>query len=153
KQLKGLVGSVVSLAVSSDGATLYSNTDDNMLAAWDLKAAQITESVVGQHGGYVRARAVSHDGSMIAVSVEGDNLVRLYNVDGKDPMILKGHEGGIYALAFSPDGKTLATGSSDNSIILWDTSNGHQLGTFTDHTDTVRALVFSPDGKILASAS
>ncbi|MFN5396885.1 MAG: eIF2A-related protein [Pseudanabaena sp.] len=104
-----------------------------------------------KHSSEVRSLAFSPDGKTI-VSGSFDNTLRLWNVEGKELLTIKGHSKWVTSVAFSPDGKIIASGSFDNMIKLW-SLEGKELATFYGHSDVVWSVAFSNDGKTIASGS
>lgn len=142
------------------GATLYS-PDEGLIAVGvggvielrDSSSLEVQSRLEG-HDESISALAFAPDGRILASGAQGDNVIRLWNVDAASlERALEGHTGWIRSLAFSPDGSLLASGSTDQSIIIWDVASGRQLRTLTGHTDFIGNLSFSPDGTTLASAS
>jgi WD40 repeat protein len=78
---------------------------------------------------------------------------RIWSVDGKQLVQLRGHTGEITDVAFSPDGNRVATSSRDATARTWDATTGRSLQSFTGHRDDVNSVVFSADGRLLLTAS
>ena len=163
--LTGHTWGMHSMALSPDGDTLASGSEDMTIRLWDMRTGAHKKTLNG-HQHRVYSVAFSPDGKTLA-SGSDDNTIRLWNVDtGETERILTGHAGefegidngpssveGVKSVAFSPDGKTLASGGGDNVIHLWDIGTGKRKMTLTGHTHWVFSLAFSPDGKTLASGS
>ena len=151
--LTGHTWGIHSMALSPDGDTLASGSEDRTIRLWDMYTGAHKQTLNG-HTHRVYSVAFSPDGKILA-SGSDDNTVRLWNVDtGETQMTLLGHTHefeGVKSVAFSPDGKTLASGGGDNIIHLWDIDTGKSKMTLSGHTDWVFSLAFSPDGKTLAS--
>jgi len=81
-----------------------------------------------------------------------DNLVKIYDLAGNDPLILRGHTRAVTSLAFSKDGRLLVTGSNDRTLRLWDMPSGQSLRVLHGQGEEVTALAISPDGSQIASA-
>ncbi|NES93284.1 WD40 repeat domain-containing protein, partial [Okeania sp. SIO2B9] len=94
----------------------------------------------------------SPNGKILASASE-DCTIKLWNLNGKELAIFKGHSKAITSISFSPDGKILASGSNDNTIKLWSLINRTEIYTLQEHTQPITSIDFSPDGKTLASAS
>lgn len=92
----------------------------------------------------------SADGQQIASAFD-NGTVRVYQITGHDPQILRGHEGQALCLAFSPDGKYLVSGGNDGMVRLWELATGEGK-TLSRHTGEVTGVVFAPDGRSLASS-
>jgi WD40 repeat protein len=99
----------------------------------------------------ISAVAFSPGGKYLALSLERENMVRLYDRSTGREMQLAGHHDFVRGLAFSPDGATLGSGSMDGTIRLWDTATGGLVTTLPGHMEEVTDLAFSPDGRTLAS--
>jgi WD40 repeat protein len=155
---------ITGVAVSRDGHTLASGSDDHTVWLWNLTdpAAHPTplgQPLTGLTG--VGGVAFSPDGHTLA-SGSRDETVRLWNLtDPAHPgplgQPLTGHTNSVWSVAFSPDGRTLASGSADHTIRLWnltDPAHPTPLGQpLTGHTNSVFSVAFSPDGRTLASGS
>ncbi|MEG5104709.1 TIR domain-containing protein, partial [Microcoleus sp. AT13-A5] len=150
--LQGHEGSVLSVALSLDGKTIVSGSQDGTVRLWDTSGKAIGQPFKG-HEGSVLSVALSLDGKTI-VTGGGDGTVRLWDTSGKAiGQPFKGHKGEVNSVAFSPDGKTIVSGSSDKTVRLWDTS-GKAIGQpFKGHENTVKSVAFSPNGKTIISGS
>jgi WD40 repeat protein len=82
-----------------------------------------------------------------------DRTVRLWQIDGGECRVLRGHTDEIYAVAFHPDGTRLATAARDGVVWLWDVARGEGVARLAGHKSFVWSLAFSPDGTTLASGS
>jgi WD40 repeat protein/predicted Ser/Thr protein kinase len=99
----------------------------------------------------IRNVVISPGGRYLALSLERENVVRLYDCGSGRERELAGHEDFVSGLAFSPDGETLATGSMDGSIRLWATVSGKCQASLPANLGETTDVAFSPDGKTLAS--
>ncbi len=116
------------------------------------------------HRGWVRALAVSPDGTILA-SCGNDNLVKLWSIpNGEHIRELAGHTCHVYNVAFHPDGKHLISADLKGVVKAWDVAKGeaereldakilykYDPSFLADHGG-VRSMTFSDDGSLLACA-
>jgi len=119
RTLEGHTSSVNAVALSADGQTIISGSDDKTVRVWSVEGT-LLRTPEG-HTGYVRAVALSADGQTI-ISGSDDNTVRVWSVEGTLLRTLEGHTGTVYAVALSADGQTIISGSADNTVQVWEQS-------------------------------
>ncbi|HBE33454.1 MAG TPA: hypothetical protein DDW76_20835 [Cyanobacteria bacterium UBA11369] len=156
--LKGHSGSVNSLAISRDGETIASASDDKTVILWNLKTSKRVWTFVGSSQ-EVYAVAISPDNQAIA-SGDFDRKITRWNLPNKELIGTLfylnnpySHSGFVYSLAFSPDGKTIVSGSADKTIRLWQPDTGKLKRTLNGHSEAVLSVAISPDSKIVISGS
>jgi len=106
------------VAFSADGAWIGSVANDSTFRLWN--AADGSAIATGEHlsGRTVKGVAFSPH-APIAASAGYDNLVRLWELPGGQPLhAIEGDEGGVEAVAFSPDGTMLASAGVKGRIVL-----------------------------------
>ncbi|HEY7328103.1 MAG TPA: protein kinase [Gemmataceae bacterium] len=148
---------VYSVALSPDGRTAASISQDGIVKLWDVKS-QRERFLLAMPPGFGRCLAFSPDGKDLAV---GSSDGRLWICDvsrSTEPTSWLGHRVGplpreAWAVAFSPDGKTLASAGDDNHIHLWEPATGRRLKSLPRQESLVTCIAFSPNGKLLASGS
>lgn len=145
-------GSVLSVALNSNGALLAAGTTDGEVRLWQLHSGTPLFSCK-EHTDWVRSVVFNSKRNMFA-SGSDDKTVRLWDVDtGQCLNILQGHNNRIWSVAFSSDGKTIASGSEDQTIRLWDVDTGQCCKILQGHSSLVRSVAFSLDGSMIASGS
>ncbi|MHC5596230.1 MAG: protein kinase domain-containing protein, partial [Nostoc sp.] len=148
----GRLSSVNALAISPDGYTLASASDDKSIKLWDLNTQKVIASLSG-HSQAVKSVSFSPNGQILATASD-DKSIKLWQVETLEQICtLLGHSHAVKSVAFSPDGQMLASGSWDKTIKLWNVNTGREICTITGHQLQVSSVAFSPDGKLLASAS
>ena len=105
RTLEGHGGWVNAVALSGDGRTAVSGSDDKTLKVWDVATGKELRTLEG-HGALVNAVALSGDGKT-AVSGSSDRTLKVWDVaTGKELRTLDGHGGWVNAVALSGDGRT-----------------------------------------------
>ncbi len=157
--LTGHAASVRSIAISPDGQTIATGSDDNTIKLWHLNSGNLKSTLTSPSGFFkgeitwFTAVAFSRDGQTI-VSSSLDKFIKLWDWgSGKQLCKLKGHSDRVNAIAISPDGHTLVSGSRDNTIKVWNLPTNQLIRNITGHSNSVCSLAISPDGQTLASGS
>lgn len=138
-------------AFSPDGQTLYTSSTDNVIRALNVQTGKATQSLIGAHGGPIRAATLSNDGKRAAFSVDGDSLIRV--AEAGTGTILRLIDNGITApgLTFLADGQLAAIAGRD--VRLYQPERGVQSGTLASGGESRLALIaLSGDGALLAAA-
>jgi WD40 repeat protein len=144
---------VISIAISPDGQTLVSGSNDQTIKVWNLRTGQLLRTLSG-HSDYVSCLAISSDNQTL-VSGSNDQTIKVWNL--RTGQLLRnlepqGYSNGVGDVAVSLDGQTLV--SSDSSDIkLWNLRTGQLLRTLEGHKFPVRDLVMSSKGETFASGS
>ncbi len=152
-------GDLRSLALSPDGRTGLTASDDQAARLWDLTTRRVIEPLL-RHEAKVGAVAMSHDGKMF-VTADDRGIARLWNrADRSRPRHELKCAGWICCAGFSPDDRTAligvsflagVPGKSAESLVLWDTQTGKEIGDPLRHEAAVFSALFSPDGQTIAT--
>jgi WD40 repeat protein/serine/threonine protein kinase len=160
----GHEGRVDGLAVSDDGRTAITASQDKTLKLWDLLTGNEIRTFDSDkgHGGGVAFVAFA-PGSKTALSAGDDGRLVLWDVatgrpsDRWDALVKK-----VWVVAFSPDGtKVISGGEAEGSPTgtraeLWDIGAGRHrhVRSFAGHGGAVAGAAFSPrDGRTVLTAS
>ncbi len=137
------------LALSPDGKSIASGSDDNTVQVWDANSG----SHLATHtaNGTVRSLTWSPDGARIASTVY--DTVEVWNsTSGNLLNTYKGHSGNnVNAVAWSHNGKHVASGSDDRTVQVWDAASLSASYTYTGHAQPVYAVSWSADDSRVAS--
>jgi WD40 repeat protein len=139
-----------SVAISNDGQTIVSGSDDGTIRLWDRQGKPLIQPFRG-HESEVTSVAVSDDGQTI-VSGGVDGTVRLWNRQGKlltEPF--RGHEDEIRSIAISHNGQTIVSGSIDRTVRLWNRQGKPLAQPFRGHEDWIWSVAISHDGQTIVS--
>jgi len=121
-----------------------------LIPIWNTETGGLMRAIQGPVPP-IRNAVLSPHGRQIAVSVDRENVARLYDCATGAERPLAGHRDFVSGLDFSPDGSTLATGSMDGTIRLWNTATGIIIASLPGHMQETSDVAFSPDGRTLAS--
>ncbi|MCC7208193.1 MAG: protein kinase [Anaerolineae bacterium] len=162
RRFVGHDGAVPAFAISPDGLTVMSASDDTTMILWDIQSGQMLRRFEG-HTDKVMSVAFSPDGRTVLSGSNNragskDTTVILWDVQaGHIIRRYEGHTGGVWAVAFTPDGRRALSAGSDAIPILWDVETGrilHRLGANGEgHTDQIESLAISPDGRTALTGS
>lgn len=80
-----------------------------------------------------------------------DKTVRLWDPEGREQRVLRGHTGEVFSVRFAPDGSRLVTASEDDTIRIWDLEGKELLKLGSGMKRLYHhAPVFSQDGTLVA---
>ena len=148
-ELVGHEGSVIALASSADGQTLFSGGADGTVRVWNLATPGPARVFAGTLS--VNALALSRDGRSLFSGGE-DNQLRQWDVASGEGSVLAPLTDAINALATSPDGATLAVATEAKQVLLFELATGRPRWEGA-HLRPVYTVAFSPDGALLVSGS
>ncbi len=149
---RGHTGGIRSVAISSDGRTAVSVSNDTTLKLWDLSTGRELRTLLGHTGG-VRSVAISPD-ARTAVSASNDKTLKLWDLStGNELRTFSGHTAAVSCVSISPDARTAVSASEDKTLKVWELSTGTELRTFNGHSMNIWSVAISSDGRTAISAS
>jgi WD40 repeat protein len=121
---KGHTNTVRSIVLSSDGKTLCSGSDDNLIKVWDTETGKCTATFEG-HTSPVTALKISQStGRLISASYDGS--IRVWDLETKACLSTveaqqkeDGVRSAIYSLALSDANQLVYSGADDKFIKVW----------------------------------
>ena len=115
--IKGDGRRVNALAFSPDGSQLALGTNGSRISLWNPRTGSMI-SVLPEH--YGRTFSLQYCGMGVLASGESDNIIRLWDLNGKREMTnLVGHTGTIATLCFDEQLNSLISGGFDTTIRYW----------------------------------
>ena len=154
-----VMGMVFGVAVSPDSAYVASCATNNNACLWDIHTGEKTLALDGHgpftgrvgHSRPIRGVAFTPDGKHI-VTCSDDQTLRIWDLHGREVLVLLGHSSAVFGVAVSPDGHLLSC-SLDNSVRCWDAASGEQMFALEGHSSRVRGVAVHPDGSRVVSCS
>lgn len=134
---------VTAIAISPDGKTIASVSEDSLLKTWRLDSGGL-EHRIRAGDGSVMAVAFSPDGKTIATGDESGKI-KLWDAMKGSPVAFTGsHDRAVTALTFSQDGKTLVSGSEDRTLRYWNIMSGQQIAKVAAHDGAIHSIALLP---------
>jgi WD40 repeat protein len=103
------------------------------------------------HTGTIYNANFSPNGESIATA-SWDKTTRVWDLSGKQLVVLQGHQDFVRHAIFSPDGNHIITASDDRTARVWNLS-GQKLAILQGHQQCVNDAKFSSDGQRIVTAS
>ena len=146
-------GPVNAIALSPDGKTFISGSDDKTVKLWDIQTGRLLRNFTGSSQA-LSSTAFTIGGEAIICGSDAFNLFTWEIQTGQQKPGWSSVGISLNTTAvFSPDGDFFVTHAGDNSLNLWDAETGALLRSFEGHTNWVDDWVFSLDGKRVISTS
>jgi WD40 repeat protein len=138
---------------SPDGKyIIFLSDEDEKVGVWDLeKGGDKIVPLQLSAGVYSVVFSPVKGGATFAAASQ-DRTARLWDMEGKEIAVFKGHQQEVNFASFSPDGESIVTASWDHTARLWDLK-GNEKQVFKGHDGNVKTAVFSADGKHIVTAS
>ncbi|CAD8199852.1 unnamed protein product [Paramecium octaurelia] len=142
---------IKSITITSDGSTLISGGEDNLIILWNAKTCQQIQILEG-HTDMVRYVSISNDNQILA-SGSNDKTIRLWSIKtGKQMDVLEGHEESVTCVIFSQDSNILVSGGNDNTVRIWNIKSKQILAVLEGHQKTITSLLLYENSQKLISS-
>eukprot|EP00198_Chlamydomonas_reinhardtii_P009303 XP_001698640.1 predicted protein [Chlamydomonas reinhardtii] len=122
-----LSGAVVGVAADGSNRLLVSVGLDGLMRVWDFRTLQLKSQV--SLGGPA-SRLALHPASGLAAVGLADSSIRLYDVEGPQPRLVRrfrGHADRLTGLALSADSRWCLSAAMDGTLRVWDVPAGQCL--------------------------
>ena len=150
--LEGHQEGIAAVAITPDGQTVVSGSDDNTLKVWDLATGHCRATFEG-HTDTTDGIAITPDGQTV-VSGSWDKTLKVWDLaTGHCRATFEGHTERSFGVAITPDGQTVVSGSEDDTVRVWDLATGRCRATFKSHIAPVYGVAITPDGQTVVSGS
>ena len=147
RSFQRLSGSMTDVAMSPDGSTFVTTSQDNRVRLW-LTTGRLLASLTG-HKEFPWAVAYAPNGNFF---VSGAEEIVVWGRVGQKLGTLPGHRNGINALAFTPDSRLLFSGGGDGHVQIVD-FKARSVKRLKVHDGRVYAIAVHPSGKRFATGS
>ncbi len=110
------------------------------------------DPVVFKHGSAVLSARFDPNGPLTATA-DFDKQAGIYDTDGAERHLLKGHTGLVNSVVFDRSGHWVVTASQDGTARIWSVDTGDPKPFILQHAGPVLYASFSFDGKWVVTAS
>ena len=149
--LEGHTAPAMCLDWSSNGQEIASGSIDGTVRRWNPGTGrQIGPRI--ETGGLVNTIRYSPQSDKFATGGYAGKI-RVWSMDSKLLIEIKGHDDWVNSLCWSKDGAYIFSGSSDRTIRKWHLIDGKEVFVLRGHTHAVSSICVSLDQRHLFSAS
>ena len=143
------------VAVSPDGFTIGTASDDTTAKLWDAATGALLRTLRG-HTHYVFSVAFSPRAAL-ALTGSFDETVRLWcSRSGALLRTLPAHSDPVTSASFSPEGRSIVTSSLDGLVRVWDAETGRcdtTLMVCASAPPPCTFAAYTPNGRLIMSAA
>lgn len=140
------------LAISPDGRTLVTASNDRTLKVWDLRKRKLLRTLWG-HSDWVVSVAISPDGKEVASGSDDGTLIIWDMATGDTLHTMRMPAGRPKALAYFSTGRFIVAGTMDNTFQIWDTRSGQRTKTIIGFDSPARSVIVRQDGSLWTNSA
>jgi WD40 repeat protein len=152
RSLPGHDDQIRDLSFSPDNQIIVTASVGGTIKLWSVKERKLLKTIQHDFMRLDRFGVRFVDNTTIAAT-NSDRTIKLWNVNGKQIKILRGHTDQVLYLDVSRDGKYIASAIEDGTVKIWSPKSDKPLQTLVIPDTIINQLSFSPDSKMLALAS
>lgn len=128
--LEGHSGPVYGIAITADGRTAVSASDDRTLRVWDVDSGECLKTLKG-HTRAVCGVALTADGHTAVSASDDDRLLGVWNVDTGDYLgRLEGHTNDVNTVTLTLDGRAVVSAGRDRTLRVWEFDTGNLVSNY-----------------------
>lgn len=139
---------ILDIAMSEDGQTLISSSEDGTIIVWDVVDGERLRTFE-EHEDAVDQIALGRDGQNV-ISSSVDGVVMVWNTTSGEVLATRTIESGqLNALVMLHD-ESVALLAIDNAVFSWDPAQDELIQIFDEQSENIFSLTLSYDGLFLA---
>lgn len=151
RKFEGHTKAINSIALSKDGNTLVSGSEDQTIIVWDAGTGKL-ERVLQGHLQSVVSVAIRPDGAQLASGCQ-DGSIRLWPLNKADEhRAATEAKENLWAVAYSADGQTTASAGADRTVRIYSAITGKLSKELLGHKGAVTSLAYLGSDRIVSGS-